>query len=280
MTKPTNHIYRYTLSLIMAAFCVCLTHATPNTTLPATAKRPVTVLSANADSAYNAKNYTEAAELYMSIIREYGATTDVYYNLGNTYFRMGKTAQSVLSYERALKLDPSNSDARANLEYVNKTLEDRPEDNSSVLGKIHSGVIALMSPNAWAWTTFAIFILTLGFAGIYLFMANVTARKIGFFGAIIIFIVFIYAIVVAYQSATAIDNNDAAIVTAPSANLTSTPSAITDKNDKIVPVHEGTRLVIIDSVNTTGNNGTQLWYHVRVNNSTAACIDASNVERI
>lgn len=275
MMKNPHNILRYIVLAITVALCTN-TDAAQNMVKAETAA----TLSAKADSAYNSKNYTEAADLYKTIIKEYGVSSDIYYNLGNTYFRMGKIAQSVLAYERALKIDPSNKDARINLDFVNTTLEDKPEDNSSILGKIHSEVIALMSPNAWAWTDFALFALIIGLIAIYLFLSNVTIRKVGFFGAMVLFIVLVYTTIVAYQSAAAIDNNDIAIVTTPSANLTPAPSAKTDKTDKIVPVHEGTRLVIIDSVNAASNDGAQLWYHVKVNNSTAAWIDASNVERI
>lgn len=275
MMKNPHNILRYIVLAITVALCTN-TDAAQNMVKAETAA----TLSAKADSAYNSKIYTEAADLYKTIIKEYGVSSDIYYNLGNTYFRMGKIAQSVLAYERALKIDPSNKDARINLDFVNTTLEDKPEDNSSILGKIHSEVIALMSPNAWAWTAFALFALIIGLIAIYLFLSNVTIRKVGFFGAMVLFIVLVYTTIVAYQSAAAIDNNDIAIVTTPSANLTPAPSAKTDKTDKIVPVHEGTRLVIIDSVNAASNDGAQLWYHVKVNNSTAAWIDASNVERI
>lgn len=275
MMKNPHNILRYIVLAFTVALCTN-TDAAQNMVKAETAA----TLSAKADSAYNSKNYTEAADLYKTIIKEYGVSSDIYYNLGNTYFRMGKIAQSVLAYERALKIDPSNKDARINLDFVNTTLEDKPEDNSSILGKIHSEVIALMSPNAWAWTAFALFALIIGLIAIYLFLSNVTIRKVGFFGAMVLFIVLVYTTIVAYQSAAAIDNNDIAIVTTPSANLTPAPSAKTDKTDKIVPVHEGTRLVIIDSVNAASNDGAQLWYHVKVNNSTAAWIDASNVERI
>lgn len=275
MMKNPHNILRYIVLAITVALCIN-TDAAQNMVKAETAA----TLSAKADSAYNSKNYTEAADLYKTIIKEYGVSSDIYYNLGNTYFRMGKIAQSVLAYERALKIDPSNKDARINLDFVNTTLEDKPEDNSSILGKIHSEVIALMSPNAWAWTAFALFALIIGLIAIYLFLSNVTIRKVGFFGAMVLFIVLVYTTIVAYQSAAAIDNNDIAIVTTHSANLTPAPSAKTDKTDKIVPVQEGTRLVIIDSVNAASNDGAQLWYHVKVNNSTAAWIDASNVERI
>lgn len=263
---------RQTTLIIIAILCFGTINA---------AKQPSPdAIISKADSAYNAKKYSEAADLYASVLRDFGASSDVYYNLGNAYFRMGKTAQSILSYERALKVDPSNNDARANLEYIKTTLEDKPEDNATILGKLHNSVIAMMSPNAWTWTTFILFLVLLGLIGLYLFMSDIKIRKIGFFGSIVLLFVFVYIVVVAYQSATAIDNDKIAIVTVPSANLTSTPSATIDKNDKIVPVHEGTRLEIIDSINSANNTGAQLWYHVKVNNSTAAWIDASNVEKV
>ena len=93
MMKNPYNILRYIVLAITVALCTN-TDAAQNMVKAETAA----TLSAKADSAYNSKNYTEAADLYKTIIKEYGVSSDIYYNLGNTYFRMGKIAQSVLAY--------------------------------------------------------------------------------------------------------------------------------------------------------------------------------------
>lgn len=57
-----------------------------------------------ADSAYMSDNYTEAATLYQQALNNLGTSSDLYYNLGNALFRMGKPGQAIVAYERALRL--------------------------------------------------------------------------------------------------------------------------------------------------------------------------------
>lgn len=93
-------------------------------------------LGEQADSAYNKEDYRSAIELYRSSIDNEGQSSDIYYNLANAYYRADKLGMAVVNYERALKLDPTNSDARANLEFVRSRIQDRPEDDSAFLSNV------------------------------------------------------------------------------------------------------------------------------------------------
>ena len=73
------------------------------------------VTKAEADSAYINNDFTNAAELYESILKNKGESADIYYNLGNSYYKMNNIAKAVLNYERALLLNPGNNDIRFNL---------------------------------------------------------------------------------------------------------------------------------------------------------------------
>ena len=71
---------------------------------------------ANADSLYLKKEYYSAIKYYEESLKKDGLSSDVYYNLGNAYYRSNMLGKSILNYERALRLDPENSDAKFNLE--------------------------------------------------------------------------------------------------------------------------------------------------------------------
>ncbi len=81
---------------------------------------------AAADSAYMADEYTKAVELYKQAISTEGPSAKLYYNLGNAYYRLGENGNAILSYERSLRLDPADKDARDNLDFVNARITDRP----------------------------------------------------------------------------------------------------------------------------------------------------------
>lgn len=61
----------------------------------------------------------ESIAAYEKLLQGGVESAALYYNLGNAYYRTGKIAASILNYERALKLDPNNKDAKYNLELVN-----------------------------------------------------------------------------------------------------------------------------------------------------------------
>lgn len=74
---------------------------------------------------YQDGDYAGAAEAYMAVVEGGYESSELYYNLGNAYFRLNDLARSVLYYERALRLDRGNDDAAANLALVKERLPDR-----------------------------------------------------------------------------------------------------------------------------------------------------------
>lgn len=237
-------------------------------------------LAQQADSAYNREAYSDAVTLYNEAIATDGASSTLYYNLGNAYYRANSLGKAILSYERALALDPSNEEAAINLNFVRTRIEDAPEDDSSFLSNLHKGIVSNMSPDAWAWTALILFIILLGTIALYIFSSNVILRKVGFFGGIVMIFVFAYTIAIAYQTAAAYKSHDAAIVIVPTTNLSSAPRSTRGDKEKVVPIHEGTKVMIIDSLSTPDDPNVGKWYDVKINNSSRAWLNAADVERI
>ena len=233
-----------------------------------------------ADSAYNKENYREAIELYTRSIAEDGMSANAYYNLGNAYFRNDNLGKAVVSYERALKLDPTDADARQNLEFVRSRIQDKPEDDTAFFARLHRSVMHTLKPDTWAWTAFGIFVLLMGAIALYIFSRNVPARKSGFFGGIVLLVLFVYTLATAYDSMASARSHESAVVTTPSTQLSSTPRASRTASDKVVPIHEGTKVEIVDSVATPDDPVSPKWYNVKINNGTKAWLRASDVERI
>lgn len=233
-----------------------------------------------ADSAYNAEHYTAAADLYREALTACGPNTTLYYNLGNTCFRLGQTGKAVLNYERALRVDPSNSDARDNLRFVLSKIDNLPEDDSAFLSNLHHGIIGWMSPNAWAWTATALCALVLLMIGLYLYGNNVMVRKTGFFGGIVMLFIAVYVCIVSYSAASAVHNHTDAVVIVPVTNLNTAPRTPRSSADKYIPMPEGARLHIVDSLATPADPTAPKWYDVKINNSTRAWVNANHVERI
>ena len=80
---------------------------------------------AEADEAYQKEKFSEAASLYEEILQTQGESADIYYNLGNAYFKLKNTAKAVLNYERALLLNPGDADIRFNLDMARSKTVDK-----------------------------------------------------------------------------------------------------------------------------------------------------------
>lgn len=232
------------------------------------------------DSLYNNELYRDAALKYEQSLREEGPDAETHYNLGNAYYRTGRTGLAVVEYERALRLDPTHADARTNLEFVNSRIEDRPEDDSAFLGNLQRSMRDSMTTNGWGWTAMAMFVLMLGAIALYIFAGNVTLRKCGFFGGIILCILTVYSITTALGSARHARSHDQAVVIVPTTYLSSTPRPGNTASDKLVAIHEGTKVEIIDSLSTPDDPTSPRWYNVKINNSTKAWLKSVDVERI
>lgn len=231
---------------------------------------------ARADSAYLADDFLTAAALYDESIDSLGPSADRYYNLGNAYYRAGLPGMAIVSYERALRLNPTNKDIIENLEFVNSKTVDRIERTSGLIGGATDKIASKLHPDTWSWIAMASFILAMAGIGVYFFASAVALRKVGFFGAGILIIVCIVTNMLALRAARRVAANDAAIITAPSVILSTTPRTPKDRSEEALLLHEGTKVFLLDSI--AGPDKT--WYDVRIDNEHRAWISSDAIEII
>lgn len=67
---------------------------------------------------YSQGKFNEARQAYQSVVASGNYSANLFYNLANTEFRLGDPGKAALNYERALVLEPSHPEARANLSFV------------------------------------------------------------------------------------------------------------------------------------------------------------------
>ena len=112
-----------------------------------------------ADSAYAAEKYEEAIPIYTALLKE-GEHADIYYNLGNCYYKTDRLALAILNYERAALLDPGSSDVRFNLELArSKTIDKITPESEMFFVTWYKNIIDMMSMDGWARTGIVAFVL-------------------------------------------------------------------------------------------------------------------------
>lgn len=81
------------------------------------------VTKKNADDEYKKGHYQQAIKDYEELLKK-GPSVELYYNLGNSYYRTDNITRAVLNYERALLLAPGDADIRFNLQMArSKTID-------------------------------------------------------------------------------------------------------------------------------------------------------------
>ena len=78
-----------------------------------------------ANNYYNNSKYLESINIYESILAGGWESSNLYYNLGNSYFRQNQIGQSIWAYNKALKMDPRNEDLIKNLSIAEAKIKDR-----------------------------------------------------------------------------------------------------------------------------------------------------------
>lgn len=233
-----------------------------------------------ADSAYAADRFDEAVRLYSRAAADEGTSSELLYNLANSYYRLGKPGKAILYYERALRLDPSNADARTNLEFVNTKITDEPGDRGMFISNTVNGFACRVSGNVWSGWALTFFILTLGAVALYIFASDVRLRKTGFFGAFVLFALCVVANVFASVSTRYQRGHNQAIIVSPSTLLSTSPRTPKDRSEEAMLLHEGTRVEILDSVTTGTGDKAVKWYDVKVDNANRAWVNGGDIEII
>ena len=72
------------------------------------------------NAAYSVGDYDKAISIYQGLLEQEGNSSGLLYNLGNSYAQKGEVGLAILQYERALRIDPSDSDIIGNLGKVRK----------------------------------------------------------------------------------------------------------------------------------------------------------------
>lgn len=248
--------------------------------LIAVAALPLMAGNANIDranQAYKQELYNEALKLYLQEAKETGVSSALYCNIGDTYYRLKDNVHAVLYYERALVLDPSNSDARFNLDFVRGKMQLPDDAGESWFSNWVDQTVSRLSSNTWAIIAIITFLLFLAGVAAYLFMDNVMLRKIGFFGGAVLIVANILANLAAYHVYHKATSGNRAIIMPENVVLSTAPREPRDKEEEAFSLQQGTRVEIIDSIAGKDNGK---WLQVSTDGGHKAWLKTSDIEVI
>lgn len=212
--------------------------------------------------AYTDGKFSDASAAWTSIEESGQKSAKLYYNLGNAWFKQGNYPKAILNYERALRLDPSYSDARYNLEFTSNFVQDKIEPVPEfILKSVARKVCYVMGSNAWAVIFLVLLAAALVMGLLFLLGSSVGKRRAGFYCGIVLLLLSAGALSFSIWQKSDSVKTDTAIVMSPVSSVKSSPSSGSSKD--LFVIHEGTKVTILDEVGTWRNislaDGRQGW---------------------
>jgi hypothetical protein len=223
-----------------------------------------------ANQLYQQNKFAEARDVYEAIVRNGFVSGELYYDLGNAYYKTGDLGKAVLNYERALRLMPNDEDLRHNLQLANLMITDRIEATPRLfVWDYWDAIKAAFSLNALTWIGYALFVLLVGSICVIILARSYGTRRLGLFSGSISTALLVLTIVLFVGKIGEVNRADTAVVTAKITTLKNSPDA---KSSDAFVLHSGVKVTITDSVGE--------WMKIRLADGKVGWMERNDAEVI
>ena len=231
----------------------------------------VVYTKAMGDSAYAANDYTTAIHVYEQLLNTHGESATVYYNLAGAYYKNEDIARSILNYERAQLLDPTNEDVKFNLELArSKAVDKNVPVSEFFFVRWFDNFSSIMSADGWAISAILCFLILILCLALFIFSKKSKIKRIIFIFALLSLICTVIANINASTQKAKLEQRESAIIMDPSVTIRSTPSTT---GTELFILHEGKKVIIKD-------NSMKEWKEIEIEDGNIGWIPASAIEII
>lgn len=200
-----------------------------------------------ANTEYNESNYNKAIEDYQAILSSGKHSAELYFNLGNTYYKLNQIAPSIYYYEKALLLKPQDAEIKNNLSYAQKmkldVINTVPELGFS---KIYKRFTEVLSFDQWAYVSIGFMMLfVLLFIAFYYFQ-YATRKRIAFILGLVSLLISIFTVIIAFTEYRDFKADQPAIVFADEVIVRAEPN---NRSQEVFKLHEGSKVQVLEALN-------------------------------
>ncbi len=223
-----------------------------------------------ANTAYQKGEYQEAINGYELVLKTHVESPEIYFNLGNAYYKTGQIAPAILNYERAKLLAPADKDINYNLKIAQAQVVDKLKVVPQIFYRRWiASVRNLLPADMWSYFSIALFVLYLmGFA-LYLYSSKTGIKKLGFFLAFIALIFSITTYAFASVKTAELTNREYAIIFSPSVTVKASPD---ESGTELFILHAGTKVKVLEQL---GN-----WSQIQLSDGNEGWLKKTAVEQI
>ena len=223
-----------------------------------------------ANKRYQQEEYMKALDLYQQIEKQEMQSSELFFNMGNIYYKTNQVAPSIYYYEKALRMSPNDKDIRFNLSFANTMVLDNIEPLPKSLGqKFMDSVVLKFTYETWAKISVSLaFIFAILFL-LYHFSYSTSKKRIYFITSILSVIFVTMSLFFSYRNKHYVDNKIEAIIFSPQAAVKSAP---TNSSDVYFELHEGTKVLVLEALDN--------WKKIKIADGKMGWIKESDLKEL
>ena len=224
----------------------------------------------NANKLYQEEKYQEAAQTYESILNSGKQSAEIYFNLGNCYYKLHKIAPSIYNFEKALQLSPNDEEIKNNLDFARKmALDDIKIIPKVGFHKLISDFTSKYYYDTWAWIAVGLaFGFLLFFLGYY-FSSTTFKKRLFFTGMFVLIVGILVSTFSGIYEKNRTESERPAIVFVESVPLKGEPKV---NAPETTTIHEGTKVYVLES--------TSNWKKVELTDETTGWLETSAIKEL
>ena len=224
------------------------------------------VLLDSANQEYANARYEKAIQSYLDVIQAGYVAPELYFNLGNAYYKTNDISHAILYYERAHQLSPNDDEINFNLNLARSQIIDKIDTVPQFfMTRWWNAIRGSMSADNWGYMSLVAFALFLLLFGLYLFSRLLTVKKITFWLGTILFVVSVLSFIMGHKQSELLNAKSQAIIMSPSVTVKSSPDM---SGTELFMLHEGTKVSVEDSLGE--------WREIRISNGNKGWIRESD----
>lgn len=219
---------------------------------------------------YEKAQYKEAIPVYEEVVKSGFVNGELYYNLGNAYFKISDIPSAILNYERAKRFLPKDDDVDFNLRMANARVTDKIEPIPIPFYESWwNSLLNVFSADGWAYLSVFLVWLFCGSVVLFFFFREPVWKRIFFYSGLVSLLFFVFSFVIANSKLNLEENYKEAVIFANSSYIKSSPSI---KSTDLFILHEGTKAQVLDKIAD--------WYKIRLANGNVGWIKERDVQII
>lgn len=252
------HFKKVLILIIFAVFCY------------SSFSQSIDSLFAAGNKQYSDANYEKAIQIWEEILETGYEASQIYYNLGNAYFKSNKIGPAILNFERAKILAPYDKDINYNLELARTYIVDKVDKIPEVFYlRWYKNIVQRFSSDKWTIISIITFIIFLVLFSLYLYTKSYTPKKIAFWFSILFLVIWISTFSFSWSGKKLASDHNKAIVFSPSVTVKSSPD---ESGTELFVIHEGTKVTVIDELNE--------WSEIVLSSGSKGWLLSSSIEKI